>query len=90
MANEISLALPVEVAEGVLALAKEQNCTVGELIREALGRYVEHGQLVAAIMSGQDRSDALEDFLMENVNRIIHESRAEKRVLAETTAAKAK
>lgn len=43
---------------------------MGELIREALCRFEEHGQLTNAIMSGQDRLDALDDFLTENVNRI--------------------
>jgi hypothetical protein len=41
-----------------------------------------------AIASGWDRSDALDDFVMENVNRIIHEYRAEKRALAKATATK--
>jgi hypothetical protein len=41
-----------------------------------------------AITSGQDRSDALDDFIMENSVRIIHEYRAEKRALAEAMGTK--
>lgn len=45
-------------------------------------------QSTNAISSGQDRLDALEDFLMENVNRIIHEYRAEKHAAEEAQAVK--
>ena len=85
MANETSIVLPAEVLDRARTLAIEQNCTLGELMREALNRYEEHGHLMSAIASGQDRSDALDDFIMKNVDRVIHEYRAEKRALAEAS-----
>jgi hypothetical protein len=88
MANDVSIIVPADVATRILALAKERECSTGELVREALCRYQEHGQLMAAISSEQDHSDALNDFIMENVDRIIHEARAERRELAEATATK--
>jgi hypothetical protein len=78
----LPLPLPEDLVNTIAETAAKENCTPAELIREALGRYEEHGQLTSAIASGQNRLDALDDFLMENVNRIIHEYRAEKRAPA--------
>jgi hypothetical protein len=88
MANEMSITLPAEVVECALALAKEQNCTVGELVREALCRHQEQGQLLDALASGRDHSDAVDDFIQEYVDRMIHENRAEWRALSEAAAGK--
>jgi|GEM_PF-2566005 len=77
-ANEISITLPAELVEKTLALAKEQNCTVGQLIQESLHRYEAVDRLNSAIESGEDRSEALESFLEDYVVRTIHEYRAER------------
>ena len=77
-ANEISITLPVEVVESALALAKEQNRTISQLVQEAIERYKAVDRLNAAIEAGEDRSDALDTFLEDYVVRVIHEYRAER------------
>jgi hypothetical protein len=75
--SEVPITLPTDVAESAIALAKAQKCTVDELLREALHRYEDAERLMTAISSGGDRSEALEDFLMDYIDRIVHQSRAE-------------
>jgi len=75
--NEVSIGLPADVAESAVALAQAQNCTVDELLREALHRYEDADRMMTAISSGGDRSEALEDFLMDYIVRMVHQSRAE-------------
>jgi metal-responsive CopG/Arc/MetJ family transcriptional regulator len=84
MANrsDISISVPAALADKMRALADERKCTPAELLGEALNRYEEVDRLNLAIESGQDRSEALDDFLMEQVNRMIHEYRAERRASA--------
>ncbi len=79
MANEVSIKLPAEVVDRVLALAKEQSCTVATLIQESLHRYEAFGHLVSGIKSDAERSDALDALLEDYVDRMIHEARAERR-----------
>ena len=78
-ANEASITLPADLVESVLALAKEQRCATSELVREALRRYEAFGRLTDAIAAGEDRSEALDDLLMDYSVRMVHETRAERR-----------
>ena len=78
-ANDISIPLPAEVAERACALARDRNCTVGQLINEALYRYEAVDRLDAAIQAGGDRDEALDDLLMDYVVGIVREVRAERR-----------
>lgn len=78
-AKEVSITLPAELVERARALAQGQSCSVTQLIDEALHRYEDVDRLNAAIQSGEDRLDALDDFLMDYVVRMVHEARAERR-----------
>ena len=77
--GEVSIALPAAAVEKLRELARRAACTPAELLAEALSRYADVDQLTGAIASGQDRSEALDDFLMEQVNREVHAYRAERR-----------
>jgi hypothetical protein len=77
--NDISIPLPAEVAERARVLAKERQCTLGQLVSEALYRYEAVDRLDAAIQAGGDREEALDDLLMDYVVGIVREVRAERR-----------
>ena len=79
VAGDTSVKLPAEVAERALLLAREQRCSVGELFGEALRRYEAMERLTSGSASNQERTDALDDLVMDYVNRVIHEDRSERR-----------
>jgi predicted DNA-binding protein len=77
--DEISVSLPTETAERAAVLARQQGCSVAQLLRESLDRYEAVTALVAAIQSGGYRVEALDAFIQDYVDRAIHEHRAEQR-----------
>jgi hypothetical protein len=80
-ANEVPVTLPAEVAEHASAFARQENCALNELFREVLHRAKAFGnKLTNAIASGEEHSDALEDFLIEHTVRMVHKSRAERKI----------
>ena len=62
--------------------AKKENRTMSELVREALRRY-EASQWLAEVQAyGQERAAAVGVLSEEDVDRVVHEARAERRKMA--------
>jgi hypothetical protein len=77
-----SVTLRPEVAERATALAAQRDCSVAELIEYSIQWYDDVDRLMAAIQSGDDRTDAFEQLVQDYVDRTIHEYRAERRAEA--------
>jgi hypothetical protein len=78
-AGEVSITLPAEVVERARALSKDAQCSLSQLLEEALHRYEAFDRLQSAVASGEDRMAALDRLLEDYVDRVIHEYRAERR-----------
>jgi CopG family transcriptional regulator / antitoxin EndoAI len=75
--------LSITLPEPMLALAKErakkENRTMSELVREALRRYEWTEWLKEIRPYAEERAQAAGIFTEEDVDRVIHEARAERR-----------
>jgi len=74
----ISLSVPPEMAEKIKELMKKEGRTRSELIREALRRYVEEQEWKEIYRYGE-RKAREKGIKKEDVDRIVHEYREEKR-----------
>jgi CopG family transcriptional regulator / antitoxin EndoAI len=78
--------LSITLPEPMLALAKErakkENRTMSELVREALRRYEWTEWLKEVQAYGEERAIAAGILTEEDVARVIHEARAERRAEA--------
>jgi len=74
----ISITLPEPMLDSARLRARKENRTMSELVREALRRY-EASQWLAELQAyGQERA-AASGIREEDVDRVIHEARAERR-----------
>jgi Arc/MetJ-type ribon-helix-helix transcriptional regulator len=75
----ISITLPEPMLDTAKARAKKENRTMSELVREALRRY-EASQWLAEMQAyGQKRAAAVGVVTEEDVDRVVHEARRERR-----------
>lgn len=74
----ISLSVPPEMAEKIKELMKKEGRTRSELIREALRRYVEEQEWKEIYRYGEMKARE-KGIKEEDVDRIVHEYREEKR-----------
>ena len=74
----VSITLPPEMLSRAMALAKKENRTMSELVREALRQYERHRWWEETNAYGRARAKAL-GIREEDVDRVIHEYRQEKR-----------
>jgi Arc/MetJ-type ribon-helix-helix transcriptional regulator len=75
----ISITLPEPMLDTAKARAKKENRTMSELVREALRRY-EASQWLAEMQAyGQERAIAVGVLTEEDVDRVVHEARKERR-----------
>ena len=74
----ISITLPPEMLSRAMALAKKENRTMSELVREALRQYERHRWWEETNAYGRARAEAL-GIREGDVDRLIHEYRQEKR-----------
>jgi predicted transcriptional regulator len=74
----VSITLPPEMLSRATALAKKENRTMSELVREALRQYERHRWWEETNAYGRARAKAL-GIREEDVDRVIHEYRREKR-----------
>ena len=74
----ISITLPPEMLSRAMALAKKENRTMSELVREALRQYERRRWWEDTNAYGRARAEAL-GIREEDVDRLIHEYRQEKR-----------
>ncbi len=78
----LSITLPERMLDSVKKRAKKENRTMSELVREALRRY-EASQWLSEVQAyGQERAAAVGVLTEEDVDRVIHEARAERRKIA--------
>ena len=78
----LSITLPEPMLNSAKKRAKKENRTVSELVREALGRYEASRTLAELQAYGQARAAAMGITTEEDVDRLIHEYRKERRALA--------
>src|SRR5260370_24302907 len=75
----LSITLPERMLDSVKKRAKKENRTMSELVREALRRY-EASQWLAEVQAyGQERAAAVGVLSDEDVDRVVHEARRERR-----------
>ena len=79
----LSVTLPDEMLKNAKKLAQKENRTMSELVREALRRYEWTQWLKEMQEYGEERARAAGILTEEDVDRVIHEYRAEKRAAAE-------
>jgi metal-responsive CopG/Arc/MetJ family transcriptional regulator len=84
----LSITLPEAMLEQAKKRAKKENRTVSELVREALRQYEATRWLDDIRPYAEERARAAGVLTEEDVNRVIHEYREEKRARAETAGAK--
>jgi Arc/MetJ-type ribon-helix-helix transcriptional regulator len=78
----ISITLPEPMLDTAKARAKKENRTMSELVREALRRY-EASQWLAEMQAyGQQRAAAVGVVTEEDVDRVVHEARKERRKIS--------
>jgi predicted transcriptional regulator len=77
-ARTLSITLPPEMLSRAEALAKKENRTMSELVREALRQYERQRWWEETNAYGRARAEAL-GIREEDVDRLIHEYRQEKR-----------
>ncbi len=75
----VSITLPPEMLTRAVALAKKENRTMSELVREALRHYERHLWWDETNAYGRARAEAL-GIREEDVDRLVHEYRQVKRV----------
>lgn len=74
----LSITLPPEMLSRAEKLAKKENRTMSELVREALRNYERQRWWQEVNSYGRERAEAL-GISEEDVDALIHEFRAEKR-----------
>jgi CopG family transcriptional regulator/antitoxin EndoAI len=74
----LSITIPPEMLSRAEALAKKENRTMSELVREALRHYERQRWWEETNAYGRARAEAL-DIHEEDVDKLIHEYRQEKR-----------
>jgi metal-responsive CopG/Arc/MetJ family transcriptional regulator len=79
----LSITLPEAMLKEAKKRAKKENRTMSELVREALRRYEALQSLRELQAYGEERARAAGILTEEDVDRVIHEYRAEKRAAAE-------
>jgi CopG family transcriptional regulator / antitoxin EndoAI len=83
IAKTISITLPPELLEKAQAIARRENRTMSELVREALRCYRPRDPEWEALMQrGLEHGRALGIRSEEDVERMSHEWRGERRMLA--------
>ena len=80
----LSITLPEAMLKDAKKLAKKENRTMSELVREALRRYEAVQRLKELQSYGEKRAREL-GIKEEDVDRLIHEYRAERRSLLEAS-----
>jgi metal-responsive CopG/Arc/MetJ family transcriptional regulator len=75
----LSITLPEAMLKEAKKRAKKENRTMSELVREALRRYEGLQALRELQVYGEERARAAGILTEEDVDRVIHEYRAEKR-----------
>jgi Arc/MetJ-type ribon-helix-helix transcriptional regulator len=75
----ISITLPEPMLDSAKARAKKENRTMSELVREALRRYEASQWLAEMQLYGQERAAAVGVVTEEDVDRVVHEARKERR-----------
>lgn len=80
----ITLSLPLEMATKIEELVREEGRTKSELLREALTRYIEEQEWERIYKYGERKAKEL-GIREKDVDRIIHEYRAEKRKAQSST-----
>jgi len=78
----LSITLPEAMLKEARERAKKENRTMSELVREALRRYEGSEWLKEAQAYGEERAVATGILTEQDVDRVIHEYRAEKRAEA--------
>jgi Arc/MetJ-type ribon-helix-helix transcriptional regulator len=78
----LSITLPEPMLDSARKRAKKENRTMSELVREALRRYEASQWLSEVRAYGQERAMAAGILTEEDVDRVIHEARAERRKTA--------
>jgi Arc/MetJ-type ribon-helix-helix transcriptional regulator len=79
----LSITLPEPMLAQAKERAKKENRTMSELVREALRRYEAVHSLRELQEYGEERARATGILTEDDVDRVIHEYRAEKRAAAE-------
>lgn len=74
----VSISVPPEMLSRALALAKKENRTISELVREALRQYERRRWWEETNTYGRARAKEL-GLREEDVDRVTHEYRQEKR-----------
>jgi hypothetical protein len=75
----LSITLPEPMLVAAKERAKKENRTMSELVREALRRYEWAEWLREIRPYAQERAEAAGILTEEDVDRVIHEARAERR-----------
>ncbi len=78
----LSISLPLPVIEGTQDLARRENKTLDEVVLDALQRYQLDKSWEDFAEYGRASADAVEVRIEEDVLRVIHEYRREKRETA--------
>jgi Arc/MetJ-type ribon-helix-helix transcriptional regulator len=81
----ISITLPEPMLDSARARAKKENRTMSELVREALRRYEASQWLGEMQRYGQERAAVAGVVTEEDVDRVIHEARNERRKIVAKT-----
>lgn len=76
----LSITLPEAMLKEAKKRAKKENRTMSELVREALRRYEDRQWLKEMQAYGEERTVAAGILTEEDVDRVIHEARAERRI----------
>lgn len=79
----VSITLPPPLFEQAMALAKEENRTMSELMREALRRYERERFFEKIRTKMQPAAERLGVHTEEDVVRVIHEFRQEQKLAAQ-------
>lgn len=78
LTKQFTISLPPDMAEQVLAAAKAESRTISELFREAFRTY--RAQCIQALLKTSEeegRRRKHQGYTQEDVERLIHEVRAE-------------
>jgi Arc/MetJ-type ribon-helix-helix transcriptional regulator len=78
----LSITLPEAMLKEAKKRAKKENRTMSELVREALRRYEWSEWLKEIRPYAQERAEVAGVLTEEDVDRVIHEARAERRAAA--------
>jgi CopG family transcriptional regulator / antitoxin EndoAI len=81
----LSITLPETMLERAKRLAKKENRTMSELVREALRRYEGSRWLAEAQAYGEQRALATGILTEADVDRVVHEAREERRAVNNKT-----